>query len=494
MNLLTIKNLKVRFSSFTPVRHVSLAVKEGEFVGLVGDSGSGKSTVGLAILKLLPHAVLSGQILFKRQNLLLLNEMELRDVRGRRIAMIFQEPMSSLNPLMTVGEQIKESFLRRYHNFEKEKIFELLRLVELADTERVYKSFPHELSGGQRQRVMIAMALAGKPDLLIADEPTTALDVCVQAQILTLLKTIQQKMGLAILFITHDLDIIREMADRVYVMRYGKVIATRLPEKKEPIINRESIVDSSVVLKVNQLSINYGDFRALEELSFNLCSGQTIALIGESGSGKTSAALALTRLISSTGQIILNGQDFNRLKGKDLCQARSEIQMIFQDPGASLNPRLMVSDLICEGLKVHFPKEKSENRLMDVLKAVGLNPRILNRYPHELSGGQKTRVALARGLILNPSVLILDEVTASLDIQTQKQIIHLLLDLQKKYKLAYLFITHDLKLIRLIADNVIILKDGKVVEKGRVKSVLSTPYHEYTKTLLAVSEFKKLKR
>lgn len=488
MNLLEIKNLKIRFPGFMPVRHVSLAVKEGEFVGLVGDSGSGKSTVGMAVLRLLHHARVSGQIFFKRQDLLRLSEEEIRSVRGRRIAMIFQEPMTSLNPLLTAGKQIEESLCRRYGTAQKEKVFDLLRLVELTDVTRIYKAYPHELSGGQRQRVMIAMALAGNPDLLIADEPTTALDVCVQAQILTLLKTIQQKLGLAVLFITHDLDIIRARADRVYVMRYGKVVSTRLLEKKETVSVRSFLpVGAKPVLSARYLSVCYGSVQALKNISFDLYPGRTTALIGESGSGKSSAAGALVRLIPATGKIMFNGQDFLSLSGSSLRAARARVQLIFQDAGSSLNPRLSVADLIREGLDVHHPRADIKKRVVDVLKAVGLNTKLLNRYPHELSGGQKTRIALARGLILEPAVLILDEVTASLDVRTQRQIITLLVELQRQLKLAYLFISHDLKLIRAIADDVIILKDGCVVEQGPVQKILTAPQHPYTQMLLAAS-------
>lgn len=484
MNLLEIQNLNVHLTGINPVRGVSLAVREGEFVGLVGSSGSGKSTLAMSILRLQAGARISGRILFRRQDLNQMTEEELNTIRGSRIAMIFQEPMLSLNPLHTAGRQIME--VLKYHTNEasKERVISLLELVELKDTERIYNAYPHELSGGQRQRIMIAMALAGKPDLLIADEPTTALDVTVQAQILTLLKNLQQKLNLSILFITHDLDIIRRLASRVYVMKYGHIVSTRLSavpiEQKK---RHKSKSDEKPSLSVRHLSVFYDKTNAVDDVSFNLYPSRTLGLVGESGSGKSTIARALVRLIPSSGKVFLNGQNFLSLSGSNLLKARSQIQMVFQDASSSLNPRMTVGNLVAEGWKLHNQGDETES-VEKVLKAVGLRPDMVGRYPHELSGGQKTRVALARVLILKPSVLILDEVTSSLDIETQNQLMNLLIDLQKAYNLSYLFISHDMKAVRRMSDDVAIMKQARIVEKGAADDVFTNPKHPYTKQLL----------
>ena len=484
MNLLEIQDVTVRLKSLTAVKNVSLAVKEGEFVGLVGSSGSGKSTLALAVLRLQSTAKITGRILFRRKDLLKLPEKELNAIRGRKIAMIFQEPMLSLNPLHTAGKQIMEVLKIHTSDASVGRVKELLELVELNDIDRIYKSYPHELSGGQRQRVMIAMALAGNPDLLIADEPTTALDVTVQAQILTLLKNLQQKLGLSILFITHDLDIIRRLADRVYVMKFGKIIATRLPDKEKLLkIRHKPASDRSPSLSVKNLSVWYGKMKAVDDLSFDLYPARTVGLVGESGSGKSTVAKALVRLIPAAGQAILNGRDFFALKGNDLLAARARIQMVFQDAASSLNPRIQVGDLVAEGWRLHH--EGYAGPVVEkTLKSVGLNPNIVSRFPHELSGGQRTRVALARLLILKPSVLILDEVTSSLDIDTQEQLMTLLVELQKKYNLSYLFISHDMKAVRRMADEVIVMQASKAVEYGPADRVFESPEHPYTIQLL----------
>lgn len=486
MNLLEIQDLTVHLRGVNPVRGVSLAVREGEFVGLVGSSGSGKSTLAMAILRLQAEARITGRVLFRRQDLMKMSDAELNTVRGSKIAMIFQEPMLSLNPLHTAGRQIME--VLKYHTGEmsKKRVLSLLELVELKDVERIYKSYPHELSGGQRQRVMIAMALAGKPDLLIADEPTTALDVTVQAQILTLLKSLQEKLKLGILFITHDLDIIRRLANRVYVMRYGHIVSTRLAEKdKITKIRNKAASDRSPALSVRELSVNYGTMNAVDRVSFDLYPARTLGLVGESGSGKSTVARALVRLIPANGQVILNGRDFMTLKGKELLAARARIQMVFQDASSSLNPRMSVGNLVAEGWRLHHRKDEDATPAVEkVLKAVGLRPDMMGRYPHELSGGQKTRVALARVLIMKPSVLILDEVTSSVDIETQNQLMTLLTDLQKHYNLAYLFISHDMKAVRRMSDTVAIMKQARLVEMGVADDIFTTPKHPYTKQLL----------
>ena len=474
MNILEIKNLWVRFNKFAAVRGVSLAVKPGEFVGLVGNSGSGKSTIAAAVLQLQKNVTINGEIYFQRQDLCELNEKQLQEIRGSKIAMIFQEPMTSLNPLHSVGKQITEALKLHHQPMTKEKVTELLKLVELDDTERIYDSFPYELSGGQRQRVMIAMALAGKPDILIADEPTTALDVRVQSQILKLLKILQQKLGLAVLFITHDLSIVRQMADRVYVLKSGKIVATHLP----PVEQAQSRVftpdSGSPVLTVKHLRVVYDSLEAVQDVSFSLYEGQTLGIIGESGSGKSSLAQAIMRLIPAQGCVLLNETDFFKLSGQNLRNARAHIQMVMQDPAGSLNPRLSVRQIIEEGLRVHSKSSSAERlaKIEAVLKAVDLRSDLLNRYPHELSGGQRARVALARALVLNPKVLVLDEVTSSLDESTQKQLMQLLIRLQKKYRLCYLFITHDMRLIREIADYLLVMKSGRVVAKGTLTEVM----------------------
>ena len=485
MNVLEIQDLSVRLGSATPVKKVSLAVRPGEFVGLVGASGSGKSTVALSVLRLQQRARLTGQIRFYRQNLLTLSDKDLNTIRGSRIAMIFQDPMLSLNPLHTAGKQVLE--VLRYHKpnqADRHRVLDLLRLVELDDVERIYRSYPHELSGGQRQRIMIAMALAGEPDLLIADEPTTALDVTVQAQILGLLKSLQKQLGLSILFITHDLEIVRRLADRVYVMRFGKVIATHLPPPEKVFrVRRPTATDQSPVLTVRDLTVRYGHRTAVNRASFQLYPSQTVGIVGESGSGKSSLARALVRLIPAEGQALLDGQDFFRLKGKDLLAARSRIQMVFQDAASSLNPRIPVGDLVAEGWRLHHTGDATP-AVEKVLKAVGLHSELMRRYPNELSGGQKNRVALARVLILRPAVLILDEVTSSVDEAIQNQMMTLLTDLQKQYGLSYLFISHDMKAVRRMADTVLVMKAGTVVEQGRAQQIFESPQHAYTRQLL----------
>lgn len=491
MNLLEMKKLRVKFKDFTPVKGVSLAVKQGELVALVGGSGSGKSTLAMSILHLQDNATLRGEIWYDRKNLVDLSEEELNTIRGSKIAMIFQEPMTSLNPLHTAGAQIYEALELHTDTPSKEKVLELLHQVELTDAERIYHSYPHELSGGQRQRVMIAMALAGKPDLLIADEPTTALDVSVQEQILTLLKKLQHQLGLAILFITHDLDIVRDIADRVYVMKFGKIISTRTPEDMPKIPRQQQLcLTDSPVISVKNLSVFYHDFKAVKNLSFELCPGQTIGIVGESGSGKSSLGQGLMRLIAATGQVTVRGQNFFALQGKKLREARGHIQMVLQDPSSSLNPRMMIADIVGEGLTIRKEKNIME-RVEKTLKSVGLSDDIMERYPHELSGGQRTRVALARALILNPAVLVLDEVTSSLDIYTQRQLIQLLIDLQQELKLAYIFISHDMKVIQNMSDKVIVMKNGEAVESGLIGDVFTRPQHPYTQALIQASYLNK---
>ncbi|MDR2902299.1 MAG: dipeptide ABC transporter ATP-binding protein [Lactobacillales bacterium] len=490
MNLLEIQELRIALRKIVPVRRVSLAVKKGEFVALVGGSGSGKSSLALSILRLQDQFKLSGKILFEGQDLLTMSEEEMIKIRGAKISMIFQEPMTSLNPLHRVGLQILESLKLHTDTATRQRVIALLKLVEIKDAERVYAAFPHELSGGQRQRIMIAMALAGRPDLLIADEPTTALDVCVQAQILALLKRLQTQLNLAILFITHDLDIVRKMADRVYVMKYGKIIATKVP-KDNFTLERFPYPSTSQtpVIQVEHLNVFYDKFCAAAHVNFSLKAGQTLGIVGESGSGKSSVAFGLIRLVKATGRVLLDGQDFFALSGKKLARARAGLQMVFQDPSSSLNPRMMVSDIVAEGLKVHQSRF-SEDQVIETLCAVGLSPDVAKRYPHELSGGQRTRVALARALILKPKVIILDEVTSSVDIYTQRQLLKLLEELQSKLGLAYIFIGHDMRIIQMISDQVMVMKEGKVIEQGSVHQIFNAPENPYTKELIAAGFLK----
>ena len=487
MSLLSIKKLKVKFHQFMPVKGVSLDVNPGELVALVGGSGSGKSTLAMSILRLQEEAKLKGRIEFQGKNLIGLSDETMRQIRASKIAMIFQEPMTSLNPLHTVGRQIAEVLKINRLPADKQNVIQLLQQVELTDTDRIYKSYPHELSGGQRQRIMIAMALAGKPDLLIADEPTTALDVSVQAQILSLLKRLQKQLNLAILFITHDLDIVRQIADRVYVMQYGKIVSTNMPNPMRPWIRHSERSRSlEPAIEVKNLSVFYHDFQAVHDVHFKVMPSQTVGIVGESGSGKSSLAQGIMRLIQAEGAVYLKGQNFFDLSGHQLRTARTNIQMVLQDPASSLNPRMMIADIVGEGLKIRGEKNISE-AVVQVLQSVGLSSDIMDRYPHELSGGQRTRVALARALILKPSVLVLDEVTSSLDIRTQRGLIRLLTDLQKQLKLAYIFISHDMKTVRALSDYILVMKDGYVIEQGFAGRIFNAPKKAYTKQLLKAS-------
>lgn len=490
MSLLEIKNVRIRFDKFMPVKSASMNVESGELVALIGSSGSGKSTLAMGILKLQEDARVHGKVMFDGKNLAYLSEQKMQKIRGKKIAMIFQEPMTSLNPLHTVAKQISEVLKMTEQPATKQVILDLLVQVELSDIDRIYRSYPHELSGGQRQRVMIAMALAGKPELLIADEPTTALDVTVQAQILQLLKRLQKKLNLAILFITHDLDIVNQIADRVYLMKQGKIVSTNIPNKVYPWIRHTPRKTKQMpAIEVKNLNVFYHHFQAVKNVSFSVQPGRTIGIVGESGSGKSSVAQGLTRLIEATGQVIINGRDFFALSGCALRQARSHIQMVLQDPASSLNPRMTVADIVGEGLKIR-KEHNIEEKVIETLKLVGLSERLLNRHPHALSGGQRTRVALARALILKPSVLVLDEVTSSLDIQTQRQLIKLLTMLQRELKLAYIFISHDMKVVRSLSDDILVMKSGQVIEQAFSAQLFNHPSHPYTKQLLEDSFIK----
>lgn len=454
MTLLNIQNLSVSFKDNTPVKQANLTIQEGECVALIGPSGCGKTTLARAILRLQQNATIHGQIQFQGTELLSLTEQEMQTIRGGKIAMIFQEPMSALNPLQTIQTQIMESLSLHHNTPTKAHIYHLLEQVELKHAKRIALSYPHQLSGGERQRAMIAMALAGNPKLLIADEPTTALDTQTQNQILLLLKKLQKNLNLSILFITHDIELVHHFSNRIYTMVNGVTLENQtpqIPDLGQPVPQK---TNSPVVLAIKNLTIQYAKNTIIQNFSLQLHQGETVALVGPSGAGKSSIGKAVVRLIDATGQVFLNQKDFLSLKGKDLKQARSDIQMVFQDPFSSLNPRWMIRDIIMEGGKIHRIKNLEE-RLIQTLKEVHLSEAILPRYPHELSGGQRVRVALARALILRPQVLILDEITTQLDIQTQIEIINLLKELQQKENLAYLFISHDQRVIKALAHKII---------------------------------------
>ena len=520
MNLLEIENLSVRFSgaASAAVNGASLSLRAGGKLALVGESGSGKSVMARAILRLDSSARCTGAIRFHGNELLASDERQMRALRGSRIAMIFQEPMSALNPLYSIGNQISEvlqlhrGMTRRQAGQETRR---LLDRVGIADAAKRVESFPHQLSGGQRQRAMIAMALAGEPDILIADEPTTALDVTLQAQILDLLADLQRERNMAVLLITHDLNLVRHFAEQVVVMQHGRIVeaaateilfnAPREAYTRELLASRSGRLAQPVpdqaqcVLQVAGLAQTYRKrrflrdelFPALLPLDLTVRRGETLAVVGESGSGKTSLALALLRLIpGAEGHIDCAGQALHALNGARLRSARKHIQIVFQDPFGALSPRQSVADIVMEGLLAHAPALSKENRRQhaaDVLQQVGLDETVLDRYPHEFSGGQRQRIAIARALILQPDVLVLDEPTSALDATVQKQVLVLLADLQHRLGMAYVLITHDLALVRAMAHQVLVLQAGRLVESGSMNTVLNHPQHPYTRTLLAAS-------
>ena len=525
--LLSVNDLSVAFLQggkvSTAVDHISFDIAKGETVALVGESGSGKSVSALSVLKLLPYPPAShpsGQILFGGQDLLKLDERQLRSVRGNKITMIFQEPMTSLNPLHTIERQIGE-ILKLHQGMgevqARKRTLELLNEVGIREPEKRLDAYPHQLSGGQRQRVMIAMALANEPQLLIADEPTTALDVTVQAQILELLAKLKTKNGMSMLFITHDLGIVRKIADRVCVMTKGKIVEsgptkeifgnpqhayTRHLLAAEP-KGRPPVADANAkaVMRGDDIKvwfpIKQGFFRrvvdhvkAVDGIDVTVRAGQTLGVVGESGSGKTTLGLALSRMISSTGTIQFDGRDINKLSFSAMRPLRSELQIVFQDPFGSLSPRMSIAEIIEEGLKIHEPKlsaDDRDQRVVDVLTEVGLDPSTRFRYPHEFSGGQRQRVAIARAMVLKPRFVMLDEPTSALDMSVQAQVVDLLRSLQTKHNLAYLFISHDLKVIRALANDVIVMRNGKVVEAGPSEQIFERPQTEYTKALISAA-------
>ena len=525
--LLTVENLAVNFRQgereVRAVKGVSFDIKQGETVALVGESGSGKSVTALSIMQLLPYPLAShpsGSIRFAGQEMVGATENTLREIRGNRIGIIFQEPMTSLNPLHTIEKQIGEVlFLHKGLSREaaRERIRELLRQVGLDNVEERLGAYPHQLSGGQHQRVMIAMALANEPELLIADEPTTALDVTIQAQILALLKELQQSRNMAVLIITHDLGIVRKVADRVCVMTQGAIVEAGDTESvfttprhnytkhllaAEP-KGRPAAADpdAPVVLKADDLKIWFpikrgffrrtvGHVKAVDGVSVAVREGHTIGIVGESGSGKTTLALGLLRLERSEGPIVYQGRNIDGLSWAETRPLRAEMQIVFQDPYGSLSPRLSVGQIIEEGLGIHqrgLDAAAREAEIIAALKEVGLDPETRDRYPHEFSGGQRQRIAIARALVLKPKLIVLDEPTSALDMSVQAQIVDLLRDLQQRHKLSYLFISHDLKVVRALADDLIVMKDGKVVEQGKAAEIFTNPSTDYTRALLAAA-------
>lgn len=528
MALLEVENLGVEFVNGPRVNKVvqgtSFTLDRGETLAIVGESGSGKSVTALSILQLLPYPAARhphGSIVFDGQQLLGASEPVLRALRGNRISMIFQEPMTSLNPLHTIEKQIAEVlFIHKKMNPQqaRARVIELLKLVGLERLTTRLNAYPHELSGGQRQRVMIAMALANEPDILIADEPTTAVDVTVQAQLLALLQDLQQKLGMAILLITHDLSVVRKVADKVAVMQNGSLVEMAPVEDlfarpqhpytkqllaaepkgepapfdkaAEPVLEAEGVkvyfpVKTGLFRRVTD------NVKAVDGIGLRLRPGQTIGVVGESGSGKTTLGLAILRLLRPTGgRVVFMGRDLAGIKDKAMRPLRRDMQIVFQDPYGALSPRMSVGQIIAEGLEVHFPQLTAAERdakVVAALREVNLDPETRHRYPHEFSGGQRQRIAIARALILTPKMIILDEPTSALDMSVQAQVVELLRGLQQKHNLAYIFISHDLRVVRAMSHDVMVMKNGQVVESGPAAAIFDNPQQEYTKKLLAAA-------
>ncbi|WP_353642207.1 ABC transporter ATP-binding protein [Mesorhizobium sp. WSM2239] len=523
--ILSIRSLNVTFATHDgevrAVKNVDFDVRPGETVAIVGESGSGKSQSMMALMGLLAsNGRATGSARYRDQELIGMSERRLNNVRGEKITMIFQEPMTSLDPLYKIGRQISEPLIHHGGLTAKQarpRVLELLRLVGIPDPERRIDSYPHELSGGQRQRVMIAMALANNPDILIADEPTTALDVTVQAQILALLAELQSRLGMAIVFITHDLGIVRRFADRVYVMRSGEVVEegatealfsapkhayTKMLLEAEPTGRKAPPpANAPILLEGRNVEVTFtigGGFlageplmlRAVNRISIALKKGQTIGIVGESGSGKSTLGRALLRLLPSDGAIRFGGRDISKAGRDEMRPLRREMQLVFQDPFGSLSPRMTIGQVITEGLLVHEPSlsgKDRDKRAVEALREVGLDPSMRNRYAHEFSGGQRQRIAIARAIILKPKVVVLDEPTSALDRSVQKQIVDLLRDLQRAHDLSYLFISHDLAVVRAMSDYIIVMKQGQIVEEGPTAEIFDDPREEYTQTLMAAA-------
>lgn len=520
--LLEVKHLKVAFKNqdgdYVPaVKGVSFRLRKGQILGIVGESGSGKSVTALSILKLLAYpkaqTAYGSEVLYRKQNLLQCREDYLRQIRGKEIAYIFQEPMSSLNPLHTVGHQIIENIRTHRKISYKQayvKALRLLQRVEIPHPEARMKSYPFELSGGQRQRVMIAMAISNHPKLLIADEPTTALDVTVQAQIIDLLMKLCKKMNMAMIFISHNLRLVEKIADRICVMQNGRIVergetavlfgnpqheytkklieSTKVEEKQ----NTKSDIE---VLSAQHLNVEFAikknlwgrvtdRIKAVDDVNLTLFEGETLGVVGESGSGKTTLGMVLAKLQKNSGNIVACGRNIKEIPEKEL---RKRLQIVFQDPYNSLNPRMNIEQIIGEGLKIIHPEQSKNERLQkikDVLRAVELDDSVLQKYPHEFSGGQRQRIAIARSLAVEPEIMILDEPTSALDVTIQKQILELLLDLQRKRKLSYIFISHDINAIKTVSDRIAVMKNGRIVEIGAAHDILHHPQNPYTQSLI----------
>lgn len=522
MTVLKVTDLSLQFlSSSTPVvRHISFSINKGELLALVGESGSGKSVSALAIMQLHPpHAVHypTGSICFANEELMGAPEPYMQMLRGKRIGMVFQEPMTALNPLHTIGRQIAE-VIRQHHTLpEKDilaRVHELLEMVGLESFTHRLNAFPHQLSGGERQRVVIAMAIANNPDLLIADEPTTALDVTLATQIIDLMKDLQKRLGLAVLLITHDLHLVRRVADSVAIMQRGEIVEqgethTIFSHPQHPYtrhliasvpkgVPRPVAENSELMLASEDLKVWFPAKKsfwgtpvqwkkAVDGASIELRRGQSLGIVGESGSGKTTLGLALLRLIKSKGSIRFAGNRLDALGFASLRPFRKRMQFIFQDPFSSLNPRMTIEDIVGEGLRVHFPtlsREERAERVASMLAEVGLEAEMMSRYPHEFSGGQRQRIAIARALILQPELIVLDEPTSALDVSLQVQIVELLRQLQEKHGVSYLFISHDLRVVRALCHRICVIKDGVIIERGAAEDIFEHPRHDYTKALI----------
>ena len=521
-NLIEVRDLAVEFVNGDQVQRVvegiSFDIRKGETLALVGESGSGKSVTAHSILRLLPYPQArhpAGSITYAGQNLLTLSEPKLRAIRGNRIAMVFQEPMTSLNPLHSIGKQIAEVLALHKGLTGKAataRTLELLELVGINEPQKRLKAYPHELSGGQRQRVMIAMALANEPELLIADEPTTALDVTVQLKILELLKELQARLGMALLLISHDLNLVRRIAHRVCVMQRGHIVEQasceelfRAPQHPytqellgaEPSGEPVSNPDGPTLLEVEDLRVWFpikkgllrrtvDHVKAVDGINFSLPQGQTLGIVGESGSGKSTLGLAILRLLGSRGAIRFQGQSLDGLPQNAVRPLRRQMQVVFQDPFGSLSPRMSIAQIVGEGLHIHRmgSEEEQEQAVIEALEEVGLDPLSRHRYPHEFSGGQRQRIAIARALVLKPALILLDEPTSALDRTVQRQVVELLRALQAKYNLTYLFISHDLAVVRALSHQLMVVKQGKVVEQGPASAIFETPQHPYTQQLL----------
>lgn len=524
--LLSVKNLCVDFKTpsgtFNAVNNISFDVKRGETLALVGESGSGKSVSALSIMRLLPYPLAShnakSSIIFDGQELITANEKTMRDIRGRRIGMIFQEPQSALNPLHTIEKQIGE-VLFLHQNMDKTqakaRIAELMEMVGLPQLKDRLNAYPHQLSGGQRQRVMIAMALANNPELLIADEPTTALDVTIQAQILELLNDLKTRLNMAMIMITHDLTIVEKMSDQVCVMKHGEIVEhgktkavfdkpkhayTKMllnarPQAKPPVAKNDN---AQPILSAEEIRIYFPKaknffgkttsfVKAVDNISLDLKPGQTLGIVGESGSGKTTLGLGILKLLNAQGQITFQGKNISALTRKDMRPFREDMQIVFQDPYGALSPRMSVAQIIGEGLDIHranLSAKEREELVIQALKDVHMDPETRHRYPHEFSGGQRQRICIARAMVLHPKLVVLDEPTSALDLSVQAEVVDLLRELQDKYGCAYIFISHDLRVVRAMAHHLIVMKDGKIVESGVAEKIFQSPRKEYTKSLL----------